>query len=160
MSGGFNRKITALFALLLALLVVSPAVAAEGETPSKSSRQASRVVDRTEAARSPSSRTQTVDLNGASVDELCELPGIGPKKAAAIVEQRQRRRFTRVSQLLLVRGIGRKTLAKLRPLVKVGPPPRMPARKAVRKPARTAAKTAAKKPARTPAKKGASSTPR
>lgn len=61
-----------------------------------------------------------VDLNTAAVGQLQELPGIGPKKAAAIVALRQRRPFTRVTQLLEVRGIGKKTLLRLKPLVTVG----------------------------------------
>lgn len=61
-----------------------------------------------------------IDLNEASVEELCGLPGVGPKRAEAIVEKRQRRPFTRVSQLLEVKGIGHKTLVRLKPLVFVG----------------------------------------
>ena len=64
--------------------------------------------------------TEPLDLNQASVEDLCELPGIGPKKAEAIVEKRRHRRFTRVTQLLEVKGIGQRTLARLRPLIFVG----------------------------------------
>lgn len=64
-----------------------------------------------------------VDLNSATVDELQELPGIGPRKALAIVELRAKRPFVRVTQLLEVRGIGRKTLERLRPLIRVGGEP-------------------------------------
>ncbi len=62
-----------------------------------------------------------VDLNRATVQQLENLPGIGPKKAEAIVELRRKKPFTRVTQLLLVRGIGRRTLDRLRPYVKVAP---------------------------------------
>lgn len=58
-----------------------------------------------------------IDLNRADVSELCRLPGIGPKRAEAIVELRRKKPFTRISQLLQVRGIGRKTLSRLRPLL-------------------------------------------
>ncbi|HJW76728.1 MAG TPA: helix-hairpin-helix domain-containing protein, partial [Thermoleophilia bacterium] len=61
-----------------------------------------------------------IDLNEAPLTQLQELPGIGPKKAEAIVALRQRRPFSRVSQLLEVRGIGKKTLERLKPLVKIG----------------------------------------
>ena len=64
-----------------------------------------------------------VDLNTASVQELCTLPGIGPKKAEAIIGLREKRPFTRVTQLLLVKGIGPKTLARLKPRLVVGPRP-------------------------------------
>jgi competence protein ComEA len=62
-----------------------------------------------------------VELNSATVDDLRTLPGIGPKKAAAILELRDRRPFTRVSQLLRVHGIGRKTLRRIRPFLYIGP---------------------------------------
>ncbi len=52
-----------------------------------------------------------IDLNTANVRELTALPGIGPKTAAAIVALRKRRGgFTRVQDLLLVKGIGKKKL--------------------------------------------------
>lgn len=60
-----------------------------------------------------------VDLNHAGVDELCTLPGIGRKKAEAIIALRDRRPFTRVTQLLQIKGIGHKTLLKLKPRVTV-----------------------------------------
>jgi len=61
-----------------------------------------------------------IDLNAASPEELCLLPGIGPAMAGRVVElRRQRGRFSRVDELLDVRGIGPKTLAKLAPLVTV-----------------------------------------
>ncbi len=67
-------------------------------------------------ARAPAA---LVDLNSAGADELCTLPGIGPKKAEAILAFRSKRPFTRVTQLLEVKGIGKRTLDRLRPLVVV-----------------------------------------
>jgi len=64
-----------------------------------------------------------LDLNQASHQELCTLPGVGPKKAQAIIDLRTRRPFTRVTQLLEVRGIGKKSLEKLKPRVRVTPRP-------------------------------------
>jgi competence protein ComEA len=65
-----------------------------------------------------------VELNSASADQLCTLPGIGPKKAEAIIAFREKQPFTRVTQLLRVRGIGMRTLERLRPHIYVGPPAR------------------------------------
>ena len=62
-----------------------------------------------------------VELNTADIQSLCSLPGIGPKKAKAIIDYRMRRPFTRVTQLVQVKGIGRKTLKKLRNMIKVEP---------------------------------------
>ena len=61
-----------------------------------------------------------IDLNTATAAELEVLPGIGPALAARIVEHRRvNGRFTSVDQLDDVKGIGPRTLEKLRPLVKV-----------------------------------------
>lgn len=62
-----------------------------------------------------------VELNRATVEELQSLPGIGLKKAEAIIAQREKRPFTRVTQLLLVKGIGQKTLTRLKPRLAVRP---------------------------------------
>ena len=64
----------------------------------------------------------TLDLNAATAEELDRLPGIGPAKAAAIIETRRRLGwFTSVDQLDQVHGIGAKTLDRLRPFVHADP---------------------------------------
>jgi len=65
-----------------------------------------------------------VVLNVASASELRTLPGVGPARAAAIVALRERLgRYRRVEELLRVRGIGPRSLQKLRPLVVLNAPP-------------------------------------
>jgi competence ComEA-like helix-hairpin-helix protein len=61
-----------------------------------------------------------VDINRASVSELTELPGIGPAKAAAIVEERERKPFASVEDLTRVSGIGDRMLEQLRDKISVG----------------------------------------
>lgn len=64
-----------------------------------------------------------VILNLAAEDDLRKLPGIGPKKAQAILALRTKLgKFTRPEDLLRVKGIGRKKLAKLRPRLLIDPP--------------------------------------
>jgi len=63
-----------------------------------------------------------LDINAASADQLQTLPGLGPSKAAAIVEYRSANgAFTKLDDLLSVRGIGPATVDSLRNLVVVGP---------------------------------------
>ena len=59
-----------------------------------------------------------VNINTATEEELGRLPGIGPSKAQAILKLREHMgSFKRVESLLRVRGIGRKTLRKLSPMI-------------------------------------------
>lgn len=66
------------------------------------------------------SAEEPVYLNLADEAELRRLPGVGAKRAEAILALRQKLgRFTRVEDLLRVKGIGRKTLKKWRPMVRL-----------------------------------------
>jgi len=59
-----------------------------------------------------------VVLNRADAAELQRLPGIGAKRAEAILALRQRLgRFRRISDLTRVKGIGPRTLERIRPQV-------------------------------------------
>jgi competence ComEA-like helix-hairpin-helix protein len=65
-----------------------------------------------------------LDLNRASQEDFERLPGIGPGLAARIVDSRARRgSFESIDDLRRVRGIGNTTLARLRPLLAIGPGP-------------------------------------
>lgn len=65
---------------------------------------------------------EPLDLNRASAGDLVLLPGVGPKLAASIVEERSRRSgFASIEELRRVKGIGPKKLDKLRSLVRVEP---------------------------------------
>lgn len=74
-------------------------------------------------SRGRATPTEPVYLNHASVDELRRLPGVGPKRAEAILVLRQRLgRFQRVEDLLRVKGVGRGAVKKWRPLVRLDAP--------------------------------------
>ncbi|RIX54095.1 hypothetical protein D3P08_07545 [Paenibacillus nanensis] len=63
-----------------------------------------------------------LDLNRATAAELDELKGIGPSKAKAIVEDRERNGyFASVDDLLRVKGIGEKLLAGIKDSVVTRP---------------------------------------
>lgn len=63
----------------------------------------------------------TLNLNTATASQLDELPGIGPSRADAILALREKLggKFSRTEQLLEVKGIGDKTLEKLKPLIHI-----------------------------------------
>lgn len=63
-------------------------------------------------------------LNTASSDLLQRLPRIGPALAARILDSRQRTGgFQSVDELLDIPGIGPKTMERLRPLLRLNPLP-------------------------------------
>jgi competence protein ComEA len=63
-----------------------------------------------------------VDINKADVQQLATLPGIGEAIAQRIVDFREEHGpFRRVEDLMKVKGIGEKSLEKIRPHVSVGP---------------------------------------
>jgi competence protein ComEA len=81
------------------------------------------------AAHGAASPDDPVILNVAQVDDLKRLPGIGPKRADAILALRARMgRLHAVEDLLKVKGIGRATLKRLRPLIRLEPTAPAPSR--------------------------------
>ena len=60
-----------------------------------------------------------VNLNQGPVEVLELLPGVGPVRAEQIVEYRTKHPFKKVDELAKIKGIGRKTMARLRPFVAV-----------------------------------------
>lgn len=68
----------------------------------------------------PGSPGAKVNLNTATMEQLDELPGVGPVTATSILDWRTKNgRFTKVEDLLDVKGIGQATLEDLRDLVTV-----------------------------------------
>ncbi len=66
--------------------------------------------------------TGVVNITNASAEELQRLPGIGEKKAQAIIDHRKGHPMHKVEDLTKVKGIGRKTVARLRPFLTVNGP--------------------------------------
>lgn len=60
--------------------------------------------------------SQEVNINTADQEMLTQLPGIGPVTAGKIIEYRKvNGKFKSIDELTSVKGIGDKTLVKLKP---------------------------------------------
>ena len=103
------RAACRLAALLLLALAASPPAVAEVPTTDGATGPAGVIGGR-------------IDVNTASAAALAAaLPGVGPVKAAAIVAHREANGpFASPDALVEVRGIGPKTLGRLRSLIGVG----------------------------------------
>jgi len=86
------------------------------------------------AAKKALGPADRVDLNRAPVTDLMRLPGLGQKRAQAIVALRAKQPFRRAEDVLQVKGIGPAWLEKVKGHLVVGAAP------AAAAPARTAAR--------------------
>ncbi|HEV2385676.1 MAG TPA: helix-hairpin-helix domain-containing protein [Candidatus Acidoferrales bacterium] len=74
------------------------------------------------AAKKKRPPPRPIDLNHATIEQLEELPGVGPVTAQRIVEFRQKSGpFKSVDDLLAIHGISRGRLEKMRPYVVIRP---------------------------------------
>ena len=78
-----------------------------------------RALGREERALTPLAIAERLDPNDAPEEELRRLPGIGPARARAILEERSRGRFESAEALLRVPGIGPATYARIAPFLTV-----------------------------------------
>lgn len=65
---------------------------------------------------------ERIDLNRATVAELMRLPGVGEKRAQAIVAHRQRQPFRRPEDVLAVKGLGPAWFAKVKGSLAIASP--------------------------------------
>jgi competence protein ComEA len=61
-----------------------------------------------------------IDLNTATMEQLHTLKGIGHKKAVAILEYRKEHNFTKIEDIMKVKGIGKKMFEKIKSEIEVG----------------------------------------
>jgi competence protein ComEA len=66
------------------------------------------------AEKKPLGTGERIDLNRASASELMRLPGVGKKRAQAILAYRARQPFRRPEDLLAVKGISADWLERVK----------------------------------------------
>ena len=109
-------------------LAAAPAVATSAEPTAPGETTALPAIPlpvaSAQSARGRATADDPVYLNQATLSDLHRLPGVGPKRAEAILALRTKLgHFRQVEDLLKVKGIGRSSLRKLRPLVRLDAPP-------------------------------------
>ena len=73
-----------------------------------------------EVIEDESQNSLRVDINTADIEELDELPEVGPSTAESIVEYRQTNgQFSSVDELEQIPGIGPETLEKIAPFATI-----------------------------------------
>ncbi len=87
------------------------------------------------AEKKPLGPGERVDLNRATTAELMRLPGVGRKRAEAIVASRDKRPFRRPEEVTRVKGLSPAWYGKVKGMVTVG---EAPAAQRPPEPARTA----------------------
>ena len=103
-----NRLMMALGAFVIMGIVSSAPVLAQDKPAPK-------------AAKTAAAPAGPVNLNTATQAQLESLPGIGAAAAKRIIEYRDKNgKFTKIEQLMNVKGIGEKSFLKLKPMITVG----------------------------------------
>lgn len=74
-------------------------------------------------AKKPLAPGDRIDLNRASVQELQRLPGVGLKKAQAILSHRAKTPFQRPEEVVQVKGFGPAWFAKVKGNLTAGAAP-------------------------------------
>ena len=72
---------------------------------------------RTQALLGTAQLEGQLNLNTATAQQLTLLPGVGPSTASKIVAYRERHPFRRLAHIMRIKGIGKKTFARLRPFL-------------------------------------------
>ena len=60
-----------------------------------------------------------IDINKANIEQLHSLKGIGHSKAAAIIEYRKQHPFTKIEDIMKVKGIGKKLFEKIKEEIEI-----------------------------------------
>ena len=107
-----NKAVAAVLTLIGTIATGAPLCLAAARSAAPAAKSAVEEAD---------SKPEPINVNTADVDTLTELPGVGHAIAQRIVEYRKEHGpFKSVDELLNVRGIGDRSLARMRDRVTVG----------------------------------------
>lgn len=104
-----NKFVKTILLPCLALGVLATPLSAQAATPTLT----------VHPVMAPAQLEGKVNINSADTKQLELLPGIGPSTAQKIMEYRAKYPFKEALHLLRVKGVGRKTFAKIKPFLSV-----------------------------------------
>jgi competence protein ComEA len=113
-----NLCVALIFSLSLCFAVVpSDSFAKASDTTSTVEKAKNKTT--TETKKTAKTATKVVNINTADKKTLTQLPGVGPKTADSILKYRKANgKFKSATDLMNVKGIGEKTLEKMKPFLK------------------------------------------
>ena len=76
-----------------------------------------------QAQKKPLGPGERIDLNSATAAELMRLPGVGKKRAEAIVATRDKRPFRKADEVLRVKGLSQAWFTKVKGMLTTGEAP-------------------------------------
>ena len=119
MSKKINKKTKGTI-IILVLIVVVVIVLIIGNNLRQTSQKKEEFQEGVEKVEKETEKIEKIDINKADIETLSKLPGIGPVKSKAILDYREKiGKFQSLIELIEVKGIGKKTLAKLLPYLEM-----------------------------------------
>ena len=106
--------------IILVLIVVVVIVLIIGNNLRQTSQKKEEFQEGVVKVEKETEKIEKIDINKADIETLSKLPGIGPVKSQAIVDYREKNgEFNSLIELTNIKGIAKKTLAKLLPYLEM-----------------------------------------
>jgi len=119
MNNKINKKTKGAI-IILVLIVVVLIILIIGNNLRQTSQKKEKLQEGVEKIEKETEKIEKIDINKAEIENLSKLPGIGPVKSQAIVDYREKNgEFNSLIELTNIKGIGKKTLAKLLPYLEM-----------------------------------------
>jgi len=119
MNNKINKKTKGAI-IILVLIVVVLIVLIIGNNLRQTLQKKEKLQEGVEKVEKETEKIEKIDINKAEIENLSKLPGIGPVKSQAIVDYREKNgEFNSLIELTNIKGIGKKTLAKLLPYLEI-----------------------------------------
>ena len=117
------RALCIIFTVLITMAFIVPTQTVFAKTTTDSSTSDTKKKKDTakkSSKKSTKAATGKVNINTANAKELAKIPGVGPVTAKNIIAYRKKNgKFKSTKDLLKVKGIGDKTMAKMKPQLKL-----------------------------------------